>query len=176
MEPEHTAEVHLLLGKAAHPEVDVVEARLLAGPGAFRVEEVETIRRSTRAAEDQQGCGGPLALHGGRGGNQVMLAVGRDEIDDRQRVLEIEREVGPAHVGLHLRVLSRHLVELRAGLVEGRQAEIAATGDVERREVERDADELVAQHVGHELVDLVAVLAGHAADDRAGSSIVVNGV
>ena len=89
-----------------------------------------------------------------------MLAVGRDEVDDRQRVLEVEREVGPAHVGLQLRVLSGHLVELRAGLVEGRQAEVAATGDVERREVERDADELVAQHVGHELVDLVADAGG----------------
>ena len=103
---------------------------------------------------------GALALHGGRGGDQVMRAVGRDEVDDRSRVLEVEREVGPAHVGLELRVLSSHLVELRAGLVEGRQAGIAAAGDVERREVERDADELVAQHVGDELVDLVADAGG----------------
>ena len=34
--------------------------------------------------------------------------------------------------------------------------------------------ELVAQHVGDELVDLVAGLAGHAADDRAGRRFMVD--
>ena len=37
-----------------------------------------------------------------------------------------------------------------------------------RGQIERQAEQVVAQRVGDELVDLVADLAGHAADDRAG--------
>ena len=35
-------------------------------------------------------------------------------------------------------------------------------------QIERKADQVVAQRLGHELVDLVADLAGHAAHDGAG--------
>ena len=97
-----------------------------------------------------------------------MRAIGRDEVHDRGRVLQVQREVGPARVGVELGVAVRGLLELPARLVQRRDAGVAAAGDVERREVERDAEELVAQHIGDELVDLAADLAGHAAHDGAG--------
>ena len=59
-------------------------------------------------------------------------------------------------------------VERAARFVEARNAGIAATREVERRQVERQADEVVAQRLGDELVDRVARLARHAADDRGG--------
>ena len=105
-----------------------------------------------------------------------MRAVGGDEVDDGGRVLEVQREVQPARVGLELRVAVRGFLELRAGGVQRRHAGLATAGDVQRREVQRDADELVAQHVGDELVDLVADLAGHAADDGAGGDLVADRV
>ena len=58
----------------------------------------------------------------------------------------IRLEVGDAGLG----------VELAARLVERRHVRVAATGDVERRQVEREAEQVVAQSVDDELVDLVA--------------------
>ncbi len=58
--------------------------------------------------------------------------------------------------GLEQFVLVRRLVEIRTGGVEPRHAGIAATGKVDRREVERQTQQVVAERAGHELVDLVA--------------------
>ena len=137
------------------------------------------LRKSSRSVRRARRRRGPAASLPSRSCSMVsrvaaasisgMRAVGRDEVDDRGRVLEVQGEVGPAHIGLELGVAG-HLVELRAGLVEGRHADVTAAGNVDRGEVERDAEQLVAQHVGDELVDLVAVLAGHATDDGAGAA------
>ena len=78
----------------------------------------------------------------------------------------MRREVGPARIGLELGVAG-HLVEGGARLVEAGRAGVAAAGDVERGQVERQADQVVAQRVGDEFVDLVADLARHAAHDLA---------
>ena len=59
-------------------------------------------------------------------------------------------------------------VELAPRRVQGRDAGVAAARDVDGRQVERQAEQVVAQRLGDELVDLVADLAGHAADDGAG--------
>ena len=109
-----------------------------------------------------------LALEGRLRGDQLMRAVGGDEVDDRHRVLEVVGEVDPAVVGPQLRVVARHLVELAPRRVERRHAGVAAARQVDGREVERQAEQVVAQRAGDELVDLVADLAGHATDDRAG--------
>ncbi len=66
------------------------------------------------------------------------------------------------------------LVELAPRLVERGHAGLAGAGDVERAEVERQADQVVAQRVGHVLVDLVADLSAHAAQDGAGRRIGVD--
>jgi hypothetical protein len=61
----------------------------------------------------------------------------------------------------------------RAAFSEG--TPVSGRGQVDRREIERQAEQVVAQRAGHELVDLVADLAGHAADDRARSEFGVDG-
>ena len=85
-------------------------------------------------------------------------------------------EIDPALVGLEQDVLIGRLVEIAAGGIQRRHAGVAAARQVDGREVERQAEQVVAQRAGHELVDLVADLAGHAADDGAGGDVVVDGV
>ncbi|MNZ20390.1 hypothetical protein D3C78_374450 [compost metagenome] len=96
-----------------------------------------------------------------------MGAVGRDEVDQGQRMLDAIHEVDPAGVGLQLAVAG-HRMEFAACGVEGRNAGVTATGDVDGGQVERQAQQVVAQGLGDELVDLVALLARCAADDGAG--------
>ena len=89
-------------------------------------------------------------------------------------MLEMAREIHPALIGLEQDVVVGGRVELRAGLVQRRHAGVAAAREVDGRKVERQAEQVVAQCAGHELVDLVADLTCHAADDRAGSNPVVD--
>ena len=153
---EQAAERHLLLGQAADPEVDVVEAGLTVGPGARAVEEaaVAGLGRRRRAPA----AAARLAATRRRAGDRRVRAVGRDEVDQRLRVPDAEPEVDPALVRLQRRVAGL-LVELPPRGVQRRDAGVAAAGDVDRREVERQAEQVVAQGVGDELVDLVADLA-----------------
>ena len=113
-----------------------------------------------------------LALERGLAGDQRVRAVGGDEVDDRGFVLEIAGEVDPALVGLEQDVVVGRLVELAPGGVQRRHAGIAAARQVDGRQVERQAEQVVAQRAGDELVDLVADLPRHAADDRAGGDVV----
>ena len=66
--------------------------------------------------------------------------------------------------------------EVAPRCVQRRHAGIAATGEVNGGEIERQPEQVVAQRAGHELVDLVADLARHAADDVAGGDAVGDGV
>ena len=93
-----------------------------------------------------------------------MRAVGRDEVDQRFRVLNGVPEIVPAHVGFQLgiAVLAENLV---AHQVERRDPGVASPGDVQRRKVERQAQQVVAQCAGDELVDLVADLVHRAEHD-----------
>jgi hypothetical protein len=91
-------------------------------------------------------------------------------VDDRSRVLDICGEVDPAIVGRQER-RSRSTEQLRARFVERRHVGVAATRDVDRSQVERQAEQVVAQGVDDELVDLVAALDRHAAHDGAGRLI-----
>ncbi|MCY1271468.1 hypothetical protein D9M70_200250 [compost metagenome] len=172
---EHAAERHLGFGQAADPEVHRIQAGDggavgAAGPGTGAVEEVEAIAGLAGAAQHQQHCRGALAFQGGRAGDGIVRAIGGDEVDQRRRMLEVGGEVGPAQVRLEL-VVAGHLEELAARLVQRGDAGIAAAGDVDRRQVERQAEQVVAQRLGDELVDLVAGLAGHPAHDGAGGVV-----
>ena len=83
-------------------------------------------------------------------------------------------EIDPALIGLEQRVLIGGLVELAARLVERGNPGVAAARQVDGREIKRQAEQVVAQRTGDELVDLVALLPGHAADDGAGSDVGVD--
>ena len=88
---EHAAERHGLFGKAADPEVDVIEAAGLRSPGtATAGEEVDAVSRcgfdNTIAvdigiAEHEQHGGITLFFERGRGQDRRVLAVGRQEVD-----------------------------------------------------------------------------------------------
>ena len=84
-----------------------------------------------------------------------MRAVGGDEVDERRFVLQVLREVDPARVGLELAVAGHVVESRRAALSDGtpvsRPRAMLMVG-----EVERQAEQVVAQRLGDELVDLVA--------------------
>ncbi|MND47098.1 hypothetical protein D3C80_379860 [compost metagenome] len=96
-----------------------------------------------------------------------MGAIGRDEVDQRLRMLEVHHHVGPTDVGLQVAVAGG-LKELRTSMVEARYTGVATAGDVQRRQIQRQAHQVVAQRLGDELVDLVAHRAGQATHDGAG--------
>ena len=171
---EHAAEGHLLLGQATDPEIDVVQATELRGVLPAAVQEVLPVSLvQRRVAEDELHRRVALCVGCRRARDRLVRAIGRDEVHDRGRVLQVEGEVGPARIGVELAVAIGYRLELRACLVQRGDAGIAAAGDVDRGKVERDADELVAQDMRDEFIDLVADLAGHAAHDRAGGLVVV---
>ena len=104
-----------------------------------------------------------------------MRAVGRDEVDDRRFVLEMARKVGPARVGREQYVLVARSIKLLADCVQRGHAGVATARQVDGRKVQRQSKQVVAQRAGDELVDLIASLARHAADDRTSSNFVVDG-
>ena len=78
-----------------------------------------------------------------------------------------EAEVGPARVG-HQGGVAALGIERPACRVETRDPGVTSACDVQRREVQREAEQPVPQRVGHELVEFVADLARHAANDVSG--------
>ena len=141
---------------------------LVVGPGALAVQEVVGIDAEGRAAErsrlDQRIRGGPLVGHRGGGGDGAVGAIGGDEVDQRLGVFHRAGEVVPAGVGLQL-VLAGVGEELGAGHVQRRHAGVPASRDVQRGEVERQAEQVVLQRSGDELVDRVADLVDRAEHD-----------
>ncbi len=142
--------VDVLFGQAADPQVDLLEALV---------------------ASAHEG-----AVAHGRGGrrNVAVEGVGGDEVHQRLRVDHVRGEVVPARVGRQVaadRVVGglRPHIEGRAGLVQGRQADVATAGDVDRGQVHRLAEQALLQGRGDELVGLVAQLMAHAQGDRRGA-------
>ena len=95
-----------------------------------------------------------------------MGAIGRHEVDQRFRVLEVLPEVGPAGVGRQLAVVGLP-EELPPDIVERRDARLPGPGQVERRKVQRQTQQVAAQRLRHEFVELVADLIRRAHDDAA---------
>ena len=121
---EHAAEGHLLLGQAADPEVDVVEAGgglpSAVRPGAGAVQEGEPVGRRRRSPPNTSSVGrGALAVDRGRREDGRVRAVGGDEVDQRFRVLQVLHEVDPARVGLEAGVAG-DVVELAPRRVQRR--------------------------------------------------------
>src|SRR5262249_11845816 len=186
---QHAAERHDLLGQAADPQVDVVDAgdgnvvermRYAIGtnrarPGAGAVEEVETVvRRGCTAEHDVHGRGA-LAGQGGLDGDAGMGAVGGDEVDERFGVAQELHVVEPAGIGSQATVPG-YLVEVAPRRIERGNAGVAAARQVDGGKVERQAQQVVAQGFGLELVDLVADLPRGAAHDGAGSLLGGEGI
>ncbi len=103
-------------------------------------------------------------------GDRGVRAVGGDEVDQRFGVLQVVREVDPAGVGGQA-IVAGGLIEIGARRLQGRNAGVAAARQVDGGEVERQAQQVVAQRFGLELVDLVADLARGATHDGAGRLI-----
>ncbi len=93
-----------------------------------------------------------------------MRTVSRDEVDQRCRVLQKLAELRPTRIGLQ-RLVVRRVVNLCAYEIERRHARIAAARDVQRGEIQRQTQEVVAQRAGHELVDFAADLVRAALHD-----------
>ncbi|MNX37646.1 hypothetical protein D3C86_679620 [compost metagenome] len=72
-----------------------------------------------------------------------MGAVGRDEVDQRLRILDVLDEVGPARVRGQGAV-ARRLIELCPRRVQRRNTGVAAAGQVDRSKVQREAKQVVA--------------------------------
>ena len=190
---EQAAVDHLAFGEAADPEVDGVEAgggsesvdvigradhlvhawqrQRRTGVCAGAVQEVEPVGGSSAGAEHDVGRCRALAGQRRRARDRGVRAVGRDEVDQRLRVLQLVHQVDPALIRFELAVVGRR-EELLARVVQGRNPGVPAAREIERGEIERQADEVVAQRVGDELVDLVAGLARDAAHDGAGRLLV----
>ncbi len=174
---KQAAEHVRLLGHAADPEVDVLEAGRRGAhavndhvcPGAGAGQEAQPIGRHGEARRGEAGHDRfrGRALSGDRGlvRDGRMFPVRGDEIDERLVVPQRQPELEPVLVRRERRVL-RHEVELPSHLVERRDAFTAAASQVDRGQVERQADEGVTHRGGDELVELVADLAREAAYDR----------
>ena len=134
--------------------------------GIVNQDAVDTFDADVGASHNSE-CGGALADNRVLAGDQGMRAIGGDEVDHRQFVLRGHREIDPACIGLELAEAGL-FVEVGANRVQRRNAGVAATGDVDRRKIERQTEQIVAQNVGDELVDLIADLAGEAAHQGAG--------
>src|SRR5215467_7368410 len=114
----------------------------LGGPRALAVQEVEAVGRRPNATEHDRRSRGALVRRRRGGGDGRVRAVGGDEVDERLGVLYVQQVVVPAPVRLEV-VVAAVIVELGARRVQGRNAGIAAARDVEGRQVERQAEQIV---------------------------------
>ena len=168
---QQAAEQVLLLGQAADPQVDRVEAGDRAGAPlrVHRQRVVDVVGVRTQAVHEVIGVlaeargglpnrrhlatsverGRPLVDQRRRADDAGMRAVGRHEVDQRAGVLEELAELVPAGVGLHRRVLGAAGIELGEDLVahqvERRHAGVAAAREVDGGQVERQAEQIVPQ-------------------------------
>ncbi|MNF32126.1 hypothetical protein D3C77_165700 [compost metagenome] len=108
---------------------------------------------------------GPLVRQRKGAGDSFMRAISRNEVDQRNWILHVQREIDPACVRSQLRVTGT-FEEGSACLVQRWNASVSSTSQIDRRQVQRQAEQIVAQRLGDKLVDLVAHLTRHAANDR----------
>ncbi len=94
-----------------------------------------------------------------------MRAIGRDEIHDRSRVLQVRGIVKPVVIGAQPFVAGCGK-ELFARGVQRRNTGVPAACDVQCGKVKRQTDQVVTQRTGDELVDIGAGFTRHAAHHR----------
>ena len=176
--PQHAAG-HLLFGQTADPEIDVVE------PEIARHEGIVVDGRTGRFAQGlrielaiglvgtvAQGVPTGQAVHRALYARhqRVQIAVGVQHHVPRVGHDEVFKRLGVQQTGSKLvpgvvRLQRRQTGAGKQGgthLVEGAHARVTAPHDVERGQVQRQAHQVVAQSVGHPLVNGVAHLARHA--------------
>ena len=105
-----------------------------------------------------------------RAGDRRVLAVGGDEVDDRLAVPDANAKSIQLAYGTSAASPVWRRTAARAAL-SGGDAVVAAARDVDHGQVERQADQVVAQRLGDELVDLVAAWLRHAPEDGAGGRL-----
>ena len=115
-------------------------------------------------AADDRGCDGALHFQRRCGVERCVMSISCNEVDQRSRVLQIVAEIVPAFVRAQALIMGR-AEDLSAQQIERRNAGFAAACDVKRGEVERLAQEVIAQCAGNELVDFVAGLMRRALND-----------
>ena len=176
---QHPAEFGDLLGQAADPQIDLVQPAPAVGRaiGAAPVQKVQPVGVAIGHAPDghavavgsvpeqQQARRLALVGQGGGRGDRGMVAIGGDEIRDRERVLQVLGEFGPACIGLQIRQ-GKVVVKLRPRLVQRRHAGVARPRDVQRGQIQRQAQQVAAQRRDDEFVDLAAHVGCQAADQR----------
>ncbi len=96
-----------------------------------------------------------------------MCAIGRNEVHQQLDVLQFAAEIHPADIGLEL-LFAGYREQLGASEVQRRHAGVTAASDVQRGEIERQAEQVVLQRASNELVDFVADLVDSAKDDVRG--------
>ena len=161
---QEASERHLLFSQATDPEIDQVQAGFYVRPGILAIEEGQAVSRRAGAAHDQADSGIALRFNGRGFKDRRVLTIGRDEVDHRSRGLEVQREIKPAGIGLERRIPGLS-VEVRTRIIERGDPRIAAAGKVERAQIERQPNQVVAQGAGDEFINFVANLSRHAADN-----------
>ena len=159
---QHATEGHDGFGQAADPELDIVDTGFCSGPNACSVDKVKPVIRCSFATKDQLHRCSTLVCHGGRRGDAVMSTVCGDEVHDRCGVLQVGSVVGPSLVGLE-EFAPCCGIELLAGRIQRGHTGVPTTGDVQRRKVKRQTDEVVTQRAGDEFVDVGAGFTRHTA-------------
>ena len=168
---QQTAEQVAQLRQAANPQVNVVKpgAGHVAGirPGGDAEHEVAKVigredvvgaliilGRSWIVKQDAVRSGQGRAIDDLIGRNTLagqrrlrrdgrVLAVGRDEVDQRLGVLERQTEIHPVYVWPHLTIIRRR-ENLSAHIVQRRDAFTARAGYVDAGQVKRQAQQVVA--------------------------------
>ena len=163
--PKHATEGHDCLGQAADPEFNIVDPGFLACPCAGGVDEIQPVGRGICTPQHQIGGCGAFFGHSGGRHDGVVGAVGCDKVHNRGRVFQVRAIVQPAVIGFQ-RLAAGCGIELLACRIQRGHARITATGNVQRGQVQRQANQIVAQGAGQELVDIGTGFAGHAADNR----------
>ena len=146
-------------GQAAEPGVDVLEAVHAIERGIGVLQEVQRLLVGV-AERGGVALGDAAVLQADQRARALDVAVervGGDEVHQVVRVDHVGAEVGPAGVFAQADGL--------AEFVQRGDADVAATGDVDRRQVQRHAQQALVQRRGDEFVDLVGLLVGHAQGD-----------
>ena len=173
---EQASEEVGVLGEAADPQVDIVESgdvdRAGVCPCAGAEHEICSVIGGDIAEcwVHDGACCVALTDGGGLSHDRGVCAVGGHEVDQRLRVLEVCTKIDPVGVGGELTVVGLS-EDLAANVVERGDAFAAGTSQVQRGEVERQAEQVVAQRVAHELVELVAHLIRQAHHDCPRTSV-----
>ena len=183
---QHAAERKDFLREATNPQVDIVEAgcrdAVYIGPSTGAVEEIDAFLFQQSTSGEVTGPKdhghGDVAFAFDRGlrRNQRMQAICSNEVDDRGFVLEVAGKLHPAIVGLEFGSMCTGLKEVAASGVQRRHAGIPTARQIDGCQIERQPEQVVAQRTGDELVDLIADLARHAANDIARSNAIGDGM